>query len=362
MMRHAKVAVLMIALSILAGEFPPPARADLSFSFFYSSLSPHGSWLVSAQNGRVWRPGVFSPGWNPYYDGHWVYSDLGWTWVSDYDWGGIPYHYGTWVEDPALGWVWVPGYVWAPSWVVFRTGTDYVGWAPVPPGFSVGASFDVGGSGFVFVSTSNFLAPSIRTCVVPERTTRAVLHRTRVVNAIAVQNSVVVNRGPEIGSIEKAIGRKIVPTPIEKVTRAGPGPRFSRSGIQVAQGGSARPLRATAPYSARNPLPRGHEQRLENVAHAGSNPAEAGPQRAAPERGGVKSHAERTSPEPRPRPAAGNTPRAAGHGPAKPADEHQKHAQPNRHPPKGRLAPQSEGSSASGGAEPDRDGSDGGRI
>jgi len=34
--------------------------------------------------------------------------------VSDEPWGWACYHYGTWVDDPAVGWVWVPGVEWAP--------------------------------------------------------------------------------------------------------------------------------------------------------------------------------------------------------------------------------------------------------
>ena len=109
-------------------------------------------------------------GWHPYTYGHWVYTDVGWTWVSDYEWGAIPYHYGTWVLEPELGWVWVPGYVWAPAWVVFRTGPSYVGWAPVPPSFSVGMSFSFSNHGadhFVFVREPDFVAPHIHRYAVP---------------------------------------------------------------------------------------------------------------------------------------------------------------------------------------------------
>ena len=162
--------VIVLATGIVAA---PPSQAvvhtNVSFDFFYSDLSPHGSWLVSGQYGRVWQPRVYTRGWNPYYDGHWQYADVGWVWVSDYSWGATPYHYGTWVEDPRFGWVWVPGYTWAPAWVVFRTGYDAIGWAPVAPGFSVGVSLDFGtpvSSSFIFVSTRNFAAPRIRPYVV----------------------------------------------------------------------------------------------------------------------------------------------------------------------------------------------------
>src|SRR5262245_1850742 len=176
-MRHVKGVVLAVIL-VAMGAFAPPARCEVSFGFFYSNLSPHGTWLVSSQYGRVWQPGIYRPGWNPYYDGHWAYSDLGWTWVSDYEWGGMPYHYGTWVETPDIGWVWVPGYVWAPSWVVFSSGPDYIGWAPVPPNYSMSVSIgasDIGPSHFVFVSSANFLAPRVRNYAVPPSRTTVIV-------------------------------------------------------------------------------------------------------------------------------------------------------------------------------------------
>src|SRR5262245_62094969 len=94
LMKFAGAAVVALALTLVTGVTAPPARANVSFDFFYSDLSPHGHWLASAEYGRVWQPTVYRHGWNPYYDGHWVYSDCGWTWVSDYAWGDVPYHYG----------------------------------------------------------------------------------------------------------------------------------------------------------------------------------------------------------------------------------------------------------------------------
>src|SRR5262245_28335075 len=75
-----KIALMVAAIVLIAALTPQSASADVSFSFFYSNLSPHGSWLVSADYGRVWRPGIYHRGWNPYYDGHWVYTEFGWTW------------------------------------------------------------------------------------------------------------------------------------------------------------------------------------------------------------------------------------------------------------------------------------------
>src|SRR6267142_735852 len=212
-MRLMKMSVLATLTLLFVGEFSPTVQAEVSFNSFYSSLSPHGSWLVSARYGRVWQPGVYTPGWNPYYDGHWVYSDLGWTWVSDYSWGAEPYHYGTWAQDPSAGWVWVPGYTWAPAWVVFRTGPDYIGWAPVSPGFSVGVSVGAGApasGAFLFVSSGNFLAPRVRRCAVPEARARVIVRRTTIVNNnITIENNVVVNRGFNPTIVERASKRPV---------------------------------------------------------------------------------------------------------------------------------------------------------
>lgn len=252
-----KAPILMVAIAVV-GAASQSSQGAVDFGFFYSNLSPHGSWLVSAQYGRVWQPALYAPGWNPYYDGHWVYSDVGWTWVSDYGWGAVPYHYGTWANDPRLGWIWVPGYTWAPSWVVFRTGPDFIGWSPVAPGFSVGVSVGLGApvaGSFVFVSCHDFLAPRIRTQVVPYSRTRVIINNTRIVNSLSVQNNIVVNRGPDVSVIERASGRRVQAVPIERVNRAAPGSRFSRAQIAIDSKRNGREVRAAEPLSARSPLP-----------------------------------------------------------------------------------------------------------
>jgi hypothetical protein len=251
-------------LVFVSGLCAPAARADVSFDLFYSNLSPHGSWLVSAQYGRVWQPAVYRAGWNPYYDGHWVYTDLGWTWVSDYEWGAVPYHYGTWVLDPGIGWAWVPGYVWAPAWVVFRTGPDYIGWAPVSPSFSVGISAGFGepaAGSFVFVSAGNFVAPRIRSCVVPRDRTTVIINRTTVVNNIRVENNVVVNRGPDVTLVERASHRRIRQERIERVGRVAPLSHVSREQLAVDPGRMKGGLRAAEPVSDKAPLPSGGQER-----------------------------------------------------------------------------------------------------
>jgi uncharacterized membrane protein YgcG len=130
--------------------------SSASFQTFYDSLGSQGAWIQSSDYGYVWQPDVNDPDWAPYTAGHWVYTDDGWTWVSDEPWGWATYHYGRWVNLDGTGWCWVPGYTWAPAWVSWRYGDGYCGWAPLPPDsfvgidyygddFAIGVGFHIGG-------------------------------------------------------------------------------------------------------------------------------------------------------------------------------------------------------------------------
>ncbi len=69
-------------------------------------------------------------------DGAWVANeDGGWSFQSNHDeeFGWATYHYGRWVNHDDYGWVWIPGTEWAPSWVDWRFGGGFVGWAPMGP-------------------------------------------------------------------------------------------------------------------------------------------------------------------------------------------------------------------------------------
>ncbi len=82
----------------------------------------------------VWRPhGSTAAGWNPYYNGRWIFSYYGWIWLSNYSWGWGPYHYGRWYFSSFYGWIWMPGNVWAPNWVTWRDCGSYYGWYPTCP-------------------------------------------------------------------------------------------------------------------------------------------------------------------------------------------------------------------------------------
>jgi hypothetical protein len=103
---------------------------------FEEALAPHGTWIDSAELGRVWVPSPAETGtdfWPYRTGGHWALTEYGWTWSSDWPWGWLPFHYGRWAFLPARGWCWVPGTLWSPAWVAWRQGKAYVAWAPLPP-------------------------------------------------------------------------------------------------------------------------------------------------------------------------------------------------------------------------------------
>ena len=101
-----------------------------------AALAPYGTWVTTGAYGDVWVPaqGSVGPNFVPYgTQGHWVQSDAGWYWQSDFPWGSIAFHYGRWVRLET-GWAWAPGDSFAPAWVDWRmTQEGLVGWAPLPP-------------------------------------------------------------------------------------------------------------------------------------------------------------------------------------------------------------------------------------
>jgi probable HAF family extracellular repeat protein len=84
------------------------------YDLFYSKLSPEGSWVEAGNYGYCFRPRV-ARDWQPYRDGHWVWTDRGWYWDSNERFGWATYHYGRWIRIGGTGWCWVPGDQWAPS-------------------------------------------------------------------------------------------------------------------------------------------------------------------------------------------------------------------------------------------------------
>jgi hypothetical protein len=122
---------------------------------FRSGLDRYGRWVDTPEYGWVWQPTQVSYRWQPYWDGRWMWTTAGWTWVTDEPWGWATYHYGRWAMLDGAGWVWLPGHVWGPAWVAWRWGGGYAGWCPLGPR---GAVY-VQPRTWVFVESPYFLTP-----------------------------------------------------------------------------------------------------------------------------------------------------------------------------------------------------------
>ena len=205
---------------------PLPEPAQVTVNYFNTSLAPYGTWVELPGYGRCWRPTIayYDSGWQPYCDrGQWVYTDCGWYWNSDYAWGAT-FHYGRWFRDARLGWCWWPDTTWAPSWVTWRSGDDFCGWAPLPPfavcqpgigfvyqGNGVSAGFDFGlpASCYTFVPTANFCDARLRNRRFAPAQVALIFNRTTVINNINVNNHVVFNNGLTVQQIAAAAGKPI---------------------------------------------------------------------------------------------------------------------------------------------------------
>jgi hypothetical protein len=96
-------------------------------------LTRNGRWnYMNSYGSYVWIPYNLDPEWQPYANGHWVWSPFyGYVWVSYDPWGWFTHHYGRWHWDAYDGWCWVPGYHWSPAWVSWFWDDTYCSWAPL---------------------------------------------------------------------------------------------------------------------------------------------------------------------------------------------------------------------------------------
>ena len=224
---------ILFALTMLALVLPalPQARADVSIDFFYNNLSG-GNWIEVGDYGYGWQPDVATgdPNWRPYADGYWAYTDVGWTWISYEDFGWATYHYGRWANLADYGWVWFPGsdLEWGPAWVSWRTGGDYVGWAPLPPrgpgiayaggaiGGRVDIEFDIGPAYYNFIDARFIGEPVLRDRIFPYSQNVTYIDNTVNVTNITVQNNVVYNYGPDYNTLSSYSSRPIQRLKIER--------------------------------------------------------------------------------------------------------------------------------------------------
>ena len=207
--------------------------ADISIDFIYDNLSG-GNWIDVEGYGYGWQPdlAVSDPNWRPYSDGYWAYTDYGWTWISYEDFGWAAYHYGRWANLADYGWVWFPGedLDWGPAWVSWRTGGDYIGWAPLPPrgpevvyegqpiGTNVDVTFDIGPEYYNFCDVRFIGEPVLRDRILPPVQNVTYITNTVNVTNIYVQNNTVYNYGPDYTVVNRYSSRPIQRLAIERQT------------------------------------------------------------------------------------------------------------------------------------------------
>ena len=227
-----KMPILALALAsaflfVNAGQIQADAdSATVSItavSDFYAPLGQYGMWVQVGDYGRCFRPADAGVGWRPYSNGHWEWTDAGWYWVSEQPWGWACYHYGQWTYDTGYGWVWVPGTEWAPSWVCWRVGDGYIGWAPLPPqGHSFARHAD--DDAFVFVRADHFDQPVSASDVIVNN--HDVIEHTRYISSVKQVTRDVAgvgttricdNDGPGLETVEKACGKTFQPVPVNEV-------------------------------------------------------------------------------------------------------------------------------------------------
>ena len=225
---------ILFALSMLAfavSAVPQARGADVSIDFIYDNLSG-GNWIDVEGYGYGWQPDVVvrDPNWRPYSDGYWAYTDYGWTWISYEDFGWATYHYGRWANLADYGWVWLPGtdLDWGPAWVSWRTGGDYIGWAPLPPrgpgvvyesqpiGVNVDVQFDIGPENYNFCDVRFIGEPVLRDRIFPPVQNVTYITNTVNVTNIYVQNNVVYNYGPDYAVVNRYSSRPIQRLAIER--------------------------------------------------------------------------------------------------------------------------------------------------
>jgi hypothetical protein len=233
-----KTGMLFIVLNLWSLLQPTSihAQASVNFQVFYDNLSPYGSWMRNPSYGYVWVPQV--TGFTPYHtNGYWVYTDFGWTWVSNYSWGWAPFHYGRWYYDPYYSWVWVPDEQWGPAWVSWRSSPDYYGWAPMAPGISLttaySSNYRVPNTHWTFVRNSDFGRTNITNYYVNNSSNTTIVSNTRVINNIRKDNTRNVSYalGPDKNDVQKRTGRSY--TAVALKDRNEPGQKSTNNELQL---------------------------------------------------------------------------------------------------------------------------------
>ena len=209
-----KISAIALGLLLFAGTSQKAMAQydDVSLQTFYDELSPYGTWIKDPEYGYVWRPDVDQNEFRPYYsNGRWAMTEYGNTWVSNYEWGWAPFHYGRWIHNRYNNWVWIPGTVWGPAWVSWRSGGGYYGWAPLGP--SINININIG---------RRYVTPEYYWNFIPARNiyynnypryysgrNRVYIQNTVIINNTYVRNNHTYYTGPRAEDVRRATNQDV---------------------------------------------------------------------------------------------------------------------------------------------------------
>ncbi|MFN0291360.1 DUF6600 domain-containing protein [Pedobacter helvus] len=233
-----KFPAMMLGLLLLLTGTTQIAKAqydDVSLQTFYDELSPYGTWINDPEYGYVWRPDVDQADFRPYYsNGRWAMTEYGNTWVSNYDWGWAPFHYGRWIYNRYNNWVWIPDTIWGPAWVDWRSGGGYYGWAPMGPSISININI---GRRYVtpdfcwnFIPSAHIYYNSYPRYYSGRN--RVYIQKTVIINNTYVRNNRTYYTGPRIDDVRRATNRNVTVYNVSRTSRSG-GTRIENNTVNV---------------------------------------------------------------------------------------------------------------------------------
>jgi hypothetical protein len=82
---------------------------DGGVGFGWSDLDNAGGWYPLPGYGTVWQPYGVGADFDPYGNGSWGDFGGGYSFISGYPWGWLPYNCGAWSYIGSFGWGWSPG-------------------------------------------------------------------------------------------------------------------------------------------------------------------------------------------------------------------------------------------------------------
>ena len=213
---------LIIAAVLIVFGLSANVDANTNYSkrvggYFYTSLSPYGTWMEIGFGSPVWRPTNIRRSWSPYSQGQWIYTDYGWYWDSFEPFGEVVYHYGRWYFDDYYGWIWIPDDEWAPAWVDWRYDDDYIGWAPLSPYalFSINIGIHYTYDYYVpyyhwnYVQYNHFCDDNVYNYYVGPKYKYRVHNNTKMRTNYSYHNGRVRNEGVDFDRIRERSGRTI---------------------------------------------------------------------------------------------------------------------------------------------------------